>query len=43
MPAIIHSVEELRGILDTWRSAGETVALVPTMGSLHEGHKALVR
>jgi pantoate--beta-alanine ligase len=43
MPAIIHSLEELRGILDTWRSAGETVALVPTMGSLHEGHKALVR
>ncbi|HEV8012601.1 MAG TPA: pantoate--beta-alanine ligase, partial [Pontimonas sp.] len=43
MPAIIHSLEELRGILDSWRSAGETVALVPTMGSLHEGHKALVR
>ena len=43
MPAIIHSLEELRGILDTWRSAGETLALVPTMGSLHEGHKALVR
>ncbi len=43
MPAIIHSVEEIRGILDTWRSSGETVALVPTMGSLHEGHKALVR
>ena len=43
MPAIIHSLDELQGILDTWRSAGETVALVPTMGSLHEGHKALVR
>jgi pantoate--beta-alanine ligase len=43
MPAIVHSREELQGILDTWRSAGETVALVPTMGSLHEGHKALVR
>lgn len=43
MPAVIHSLEELRGILDTWRNAGETVALVPTMGSLHEGHKALVQ
>lgn len=43
MPAIIHSLGELQGILESWRSAGETVALVPTMGSLHEGHKALVR
>ena len=42
MPAIVRSLEELQGIRETWRSAGESVALVPTMGSLHEGHKALV-
>lgn len=43
MPAIVHSLEELRGIRDTWAHAGESVALVPTMGSLHAGHRELVR
>ncbi|OBS09879.1 pantoate--beta-alanine ligase [Acidihalobacter prosperus] len=34
---------ELRSIVRGWRLQGERVALVPTMGNLHDGHRALIR
>lgn len=33
---------DLRRVLADWRAAGETVAFVPTMGALHDGHLRLV-
>jgi len=42
-PMIVRTVPALRRAVDGFRARKATVALVPTMGALHDGHVSLVR
>lgn len=40
---VLETVADVRALVTSWKKAGQSIGLVPTMGYLHEGHLSLIR
>lgn len=40
---LFHTIQDIRAYVRAQKALGRTIALVPTMGALHEGHLTLIR
>lgn len=39
---VVKTIKEVRDLVKSWKQEGNEIALVPTMGYLHNGHKSLM-
>lgn len=40
---LFHTIQDIRAYVHAQKALGKSIALVPTMGALHEGHLTLIR